>query len=96
MHPTSKTLCNRLTIQFSPRGKRTALRTTPQLRTDAIVVRRVAYGEADLIVTLYTRELGKISALARSARRSRKRFGGGLELFNITSLELKKTRANQE
>ncbi|MSP61631.1 MAG: DNA repair protein RecO [Myxococcales bacterium] len=49
--------------------------------TDAIVVRVVDYGEADRIATLITRTAGKVSALARSARRSRKRFGGALELF---------------
>ena len=38
----------------------------------------VNYGEADLIVTFLTRELGLLSALARYGRRSRRRFGGGL------------------
>ena len=38
----------------------------------------VNYGEADLIVTFLTRERGLVSALARYARRSRRRFGGGL------------------
>ena len=38
----------------------------------------VNYGEADLIATFLTRELGLLSALARYGRRSRRRFGGGL------------------
>ncbi len=48
---------------------------------DAIVLRVVDYGDADRVVTLMTRQLGKVSALARGARRSRKRFGGALGLF---------------
>ena len=61
-------------------------------RDSAVVARRVAYGEADLIVTLLCRERGKLSALARSARRSRRRFGSALELFTVSSVELKRSR----
>jgi DNA repair protein RecO (recombination protein O) len=54
-----------------------------RISTQALVLRTVDYGEADRIVTLLTRELGKISALARGARRSQKRFGAGLALFGV-------------
>lgn len=67
----------------------------PFERDDAIVLRRVEYGEADLIVTLLTRERGKLSALARGARRSKRRFGGALGLFTIASVELRR-RAGAE
>ena len=50
----------------------------PASRTDAIVLRRVAYGEADWVVTLLGLDTGRVSALARSARRSARRFAGGL------------------
>ena len=46
--------------------------------TSAIVLRRVAYGEADLVVTLLGLETGRVSALARGARKSTRRFVGGL------------------
>lgn len=46
--------------------------------TKAIVLRRVAYGEADWVVTLLGRDVGHVSALARSARKSTRRFAGGL------------------
>jgi len=46
---------------------------------DALVLRSVAYGEADRIVTLFCRDLGCVSAMARSARKSQRRFGGGLD-----------------
>lgn len=49
--------------------------------TRAWVARSVDYGEADRVVTLLTESRGRLSALARSARRSRKRFGGALSLF---------------
>lgn len=47
-------------------------------RLAAVVLGRANYGEADLIVTFLTRELGLVSALARYGRRSIRRFGGGL------------------
>lgn len=49
-----------------------------KIRLAAIVLARVNYGEADLIITFLTREKGLVSALARFGRRSLKRFGGGL------------------
>lgn len=42
--------------------------------TDALLVRRVVFGEADLVVTLLTEQDGLVSAMARGARRSSKRF----------------------
>jgi DNA repair protein RecO (recombination protein O) len=39
----------------------------------------VAYGEADVIATFFTRESGKLSAIVRGARKSSKRFSGALE-----------------
>lgn len=53
-------------------------RSPRQRRLAGVVLLRVNYREADLIVTFLTRELGLISALARFGRRSLKRFGGGL------------------
>lgn len=47
----------------------------------AIVLRATAYGESDRVVTLLTERHGKVSALAKNARRSAKRFAGGLGLF---------------
>jgi DNA repair protein RecO (recombination protein O) len=46
--------------------------------TKAVVLRRVAYGEADWVVALLGRETGHVTALARSARKSTRRFAGGL------------------
>jgi DNA repair protein RecO (recombination protein O) len=51
--------------------------------TPAIVLRAVNYGEADRIVTLFGRETGRLSALARGARKSQRRFAGGLGLCAV-------------
>jgi DNA repair protein RecO (recombination protein O) len=51
------------------------------LRTEAIVLRSIRYGEADRILHLYTPEHGRLSAIAKGARRTRSRFGARLEPF---------------
>jgi DNA repair protein RecO (recombination protein O) len=58
------------------------------LRDRVLMLRRVEYGDSDLIVTLLAREGGKISARARGARRSRRRFGAALGWFVISDAEL--------
>jgi DNA repair protein RecO (recombination protein O) len=55
----------------------------------AIVLRTVDTGEADRVVTLLTRERGKVAAFARSARASRRRFGGALEPFTLVAAEVR-------
>lgn len=51
----------------------------PDLRqTQAFVLRTVPYGEKDLIVTFYAKTGGRMAALARSARSSKRRFGASL------------------
>ncbi len=56
--------------------------------TSALLVRSVAVGEADLVVTFFTQSDGKVSAMVRGARRSRKRFGGALEPIHGLSVQL--------
>jgi len=53
----------------------------PVVVSEAIVLHAFDYLESSRILRLLTREAGLRSALARGARRSRKRFGGGLDLF---------------
>ena len=53
----------------------------PLLRTEGIVLQAWDLGEHDRLVTLYTREHGRLAAVARGARRLRSRFAGALELF---------------
>lgn len=51
------------------------------LKTEAIVLRSIRYGEADRILHLYTPLHGRLGAIAKGIRRSRSRFGGRLEPF---------------
>jgi DNA repair protein RecO (recombination protein O) len=57
--------------------------------TKAVVARSVDYGEADRILTFLTESHGKISAVARSAKKSRRRYGGALSLFVIGEATLR-------
>lgn len=47
--------------------------------TDAIVLTRFDYGEADRIMTLFTPEYGKLKAIAKGVRKTKSRLGGSLE-----------------
>lgn len=49
------------------------------VRTEAIVLRNMAYGGTSQIVTLFTREQGKMAVLARGARLPKSRFGATLQ-----------------
>jgi DNA repair protein RecO (recombination protein O) len=51
----------------------------PQKQSEAIVLRTYPMHEADLLVTFFTRSEGKVKGVAKSAMRSKKRFGGALE-----------------
>jgi len=52
----------------------------PLYKSEAIILKSLPYGEADKIISLYTLDFGKIRGIAKSARRSRKRFGNSLEI----------------
>jgi DNA repair protein RecO (recombination protein O) len=47
--------------------------------TEAVVLRAIRYGEADSVLTLLTLERGRVSAIAKGARRGRSRLGGRLQ-----------------
>ena len=51
----------------------------PVLTSEAVVLRTWPVQEADLIVSLFTRNCGRLRLVAKSALKSRKRFGGALE-----------------
>ncbi|MCA9559134.1 MAG: recombination protein O N-terminal domain-containing protein, partial [Myxococcales bacterium] len=48
--------------------------------TRAVVLRATPYRDHDLVVDLLGEQTGRVAALARSARRSQRRFGGALEV----------------
>jgi DNA repair protein RecO (recombination protein O) len=61
--------------------------TRPRLyRTQAVVLKRMDLGEADRIVTLFSRDEGKIRAVAKGVRRSTSRSAGHLEPFTLSDV----------
>jgi DNA repair protein RecO (recombination protein O) len=59
----------------------------PVRETEAMVLRTHPLGEADRIVTFLTRSAGKVRAVAKGARRSKRRFGSNLERFSRVRLQ---------
>jgi len=62
------------------------------LRVEAIVLRHNDWGEADRLLGIYTREMGKLRAIAKGVRKPRSRKAGHLEPFTRVSLLLAKGR----
>jgi DNA repair protein RecO (recombination protein O) len=62
------------------------------LKTEAIVLRSIRYGEADRILHLYTPGHGRLGAIAKGARRSKSRFGARLEPMMQVELMLREGR----
>ncbi len=63
--------------------------------THALLLRRVDYGESDLVLALFTEKLGRVSALARGARRSTKRFAGALEPLHTLEVRCDESRRGE-
>jgi len=59
---------------------------------EALLLRAVDYGESDRIVHLLMPEVGRISAIAKGARRSVKRFPGTLDVFNLLRVTVNRRR----
>lgn len=53
---------------------------------EAVVLRSIEYGETSRIVTFFTREQGKITAIAKGARRPKSQFGSTLEPMAYTQI----------
>jgi DNA repair protein RecO (recombination protein O) len=64
------------------------------LKTEAIVLRSIRYGEADRVLHLYTPDRGRISAIAKGVRKTKSRFGGRLEPFFRLNLLLHEGRSD--
>ena len=61
-------------------------------RLEAVVLRHADWGEADRLLTLYTRERGKVRAIAKGARKVKSRKAGHLEPFTRVTLQLARGR----
>jgi DNA repair protein RecO (recombination protein O) len=64
------------------------------LKTEAVVLRSIRYGEADRILHVYTPNRGRLSAIAKGVRKTRSRFGGRLEPFGRVELVLHEGRSD--
>lgn len=56
------------------------------LLTNAIVLTRTDFGEADRILTVLTPEYGKLRLMAKGVRKSTSKLAGGIELFSVSQL----------
>jgi DNA repair protein RecO (recombination protein O) len=65
----------------------------PLYRDEAIVLRTHKLGEADRIITLLTRQHGRVRAVARGVRRTTSKFGSRLEPFMHVDLQLSEGRS---
>lgn len=61
-------------------------------KTEAIILKHLPLGEADYIITLYTPQLGKLSAVVKGARKVKSKVGGHLEPLMHTSFLLVRGR----
>ena len=64
----------------------------PSYKTEGVILKRLNYGEADRILTVYTKNYGKIRAMAKGVRKITSRKGGNVELFNHCVLFLAEGR----
>ncbi len=58
----------------------------PGFSTDAILLRKIEYGDHDFIISFLTKSKGKVSVIAKNAKKSVKRFTGALDLFSVNQI----------
>jgi len=62
--------------------------------TDAIVLNCIDHGESDVIVTLFSHDAGRLNAIAKGAKKSKKRFVNKLELFSFLHITYQQTASS--
>ncbi|MFH1154191.1 MAG: DNA repair protein RecO [Pseudomonadota bacterium] len=55
--------------------------------TDGILLRKTEYGDYDLILTFFTLSMGRISVIAKNAKKSIRRFAGALDMFSVMNIQ---------
>ncbi|MCG8533348.1 MAG: DNA repair protein RecO [Desulfovibrionales bacterium] len=63
--------------------------------SDAILLRKTEYGDHDYIISFLTRDRGKISAIAKNAKKSVQRFSGALDLFSVNHIQCSRPKKNK-
>ena len=56
--------------------------------SDAILLRKIEYGDYDYIITFLSETSGKISVIAKNAKKSIRRFQGSLDLFSVMNIQV--------
>jgi len=56
--------------------------------SDAVLLRRIEYGDYDYIITFLSETNGKISVIAKNAKKSIRRFQGSLDLFSTMNIQV--------
>jgi DNA repair protein RecO (recombination protein O) len=64
-------------------------------RTRVLILKTVGFGESDKIVTLYSPDIGRAAAIAKGAKRSKKRFVNKLEEFSLLDISYRPGRNNR-
>lgn len=64
--------------------------------TDAILLRKIEYGDHDFIISFLTRSNGKTSVIAKNAKKSIKRFSGALDLFSSYHIQCTYPKKNKD
>jgi DNA repair protein RecO (recombination protein O) len=62
------------------------------IRTEGIILRRKDFGEADRILVLFSRKLGRISCIAKGSRKPSSKISGHIELFTRSSFLISRGR----
>lgn len=57
-------------------------------KAEGVIIRRRDIGEADRLLTIFTRRYGKVKVIAKGVRRIKSRRGGHVELFNLVTVSL--------
>jgi len=65
----------------------------PTYRAEGIVIKRIDYSESDRILTLFTKNRGKISALAKGVKKPTSRKGGHIDLLNHSIFSIAEGRS---
>jgi DNA repair protein RecO (recombination protein O) len=64
------------------------------IRTEALILRSIDFGESDRILHLLVPEIGRMPVIAKGARRSVRRFSGTLDLFSHIKIQVDVRRPN--
>jgi len=62
-------------------------------KTTAIILKRTNFSEADRLITVFTKNYGKLKLIGKGIRKLTSRKKGHLELFTLTNLQIAKTKS---